>query len=198
MAIGYLFSGLGTNNISYTGIKWTYLIYTLVALSIPAIVYFSLRWDPNVKSASGVWIYFMTLPVGVVAGWIYLKKKKIIHFILSVALSFILTNVLFFSNAYPEVYSINPVASSIEKIKHKEKIVYYKMMNSAYVFNMQRIIPVIYTQDSLTNYLIKNPDAAVISRRGYEAEILSCGDLRMIFEQKDTFEKPITVIYELR
>lgn len=198
MAIGYLFSGLGTNNISSAGIKWTYLLYTLVALSIPAIVYFSIISDHDVKSASGVWIYFLTLPVGVVAGWIYLYKKKIIHFVFSVAFSFILTNVLFFSKAYPEVYSINPVASSIEKIKHKEKIVYYKMMNSAYVFNMQRIIPVIQTQDSLKNYLIKNPDAAVISRKEYDAEIVSSGDLKMIFEQKDIFEKPVTVIYELR
>lgn len=198
MAIGYLFSGAGTNKISFAGIKWTYIIYSLVAVSIPAIVYFSLRSDPNVKSASGVWIYFMTLPIGVIAGWIYLNKKKLVHFILSVALSFILTNVLFFTKAYPEVYSINPVNSSIGKLKHKEKIVYYKMMNSAYVFNMQRIIPVIHNQDSLARYLLKNPDAVVISRRQYETEILSSGDMKMIFEQKDTFENPVTAIYELR
>jgi hypothetical protein len=72
------------------------------------------------------------------------------------------------------------------------------MMNSAYVFNLQRLIPAIQSQDSLSVYMKAHPDARVISRKQYESEIQAAGDMISVFEQKDTFENPITVIYELR
>lgn len=120
------------------------------------------------------------------------------EFILSMAVSFMLSNILFFGKAYPAVYGINPVVSSIPILQKKSDLVYYKMMNSAYVFNMERIIPAIYSQDSLKAYLKAHPDAAVISRKQFDEEIRSATDLVPVFEQKDTFENPTTIIYELR
>jgi hypothetical protein len=70
------------------------------------------------------------------------------------------------------------------------------MINSAYIFNLQRLIPAIHSQDSLSNYLKKHPDALVISRKQFETEIQVAGDMVPVFEQKDTFENPITVIYK--
>lgn len=67
-----------------------------------------------------------------------------------------------------------------------------------YFFNLQRLIPAIQRQDSLSVYLKAHPDAIVISRKQYEMEIQAAGDMMSVFEQKDTFENPSTVIYELR
>ena len=104
---------------------------------------------------------------------------------------------MFFAKAYPRVYGINPIVSSIAIVQNKPDLVYYKMMNSAYIFNMQRLVPAIYTQDSLKMYLKTHPEAAVISRKQFDEEIRSVTDLVPVFEQKDIFENPTTVIYKL-
>lgn len=196
--IAYLLSKTEEMQISIHKIKWAYAIYSLIAFAIPAAVYFGLKADSNVQSAAYVWIYFLPVPIGAVLGWYFIRKKAINSFIISMALSFILSNILFFSKAYPEVYTINPVAGSLSIIKDKPELVYYKMMNSAYIFNMQRLVPAIMTRDSLAIYLRENPDAYVISRKQYQEEIQSAADMIPVFEQQDTFEKPVTMIYKLR
>jgi hypothetical protein len=177
-------------------VKWAFGLYTIIAFALPAAVYFGLQADKNVQDAAGVWIWFIPIPIGAMMGWYFIRKNEISKFILSIALSFILSNFLFFAKAYPGVYGINPVAGSLELLKNKPDLVYYKMMNSAYIFNMQRLVPAIQTQDSLSLYLKAHPDAMVISRKEFETEIQAAGKLNLVFEQKDTFESPITVIYK--
>ncbi|MFA6944895.1 MAG: glycosyltransferase family 39 protein, partial [Pedobacter sp.] len=196
--IAFLLSELEEMKVSLKRLRWAYLFYTILAFAIPAAVYFGLKADKNVQSAAVVWICFVPVPLGAALGWYYIRRKEINSFIISTALSFILSNFLFFAKAYPEVYGVNPVAGSIELVKDKPELVYYKMMNPAYIFNMQRLVPAIQSQDSLALYLELHPDATVISRKQFEQEIQVAGDMIPIFEQKDTFENPTTVIYELR
>jgi 4-amino-4-deoxy-L-arabinose transferase-like glycosyltransferase len=196
--IAYLLSSVEGIHVSLNKVKWAFVFYSIIAITIPIAVYLGLKADQNVQNAAGVWICFIPLPAGAIFAWYFFRKGDINKFILSIGLSFILSNFLFFAKAYPEVYGINPVAVSIEMIKNKPNLVYYKMMNSAYVFNMQRLIPAIQSQDSLSVYLKFHPDAVVLSRKQYETEILAAGDMISVFEQKDTFENPSTVIYELR
>lgn len=194
--LAYLLSELDGQNFSLKKAKWAFGFYTIIAFALPAAVYFALKADQNVQKAAGVWIWFIPISIGAAMGWYFIRKNEISKFILSIALSFIVSNFLFFAKAYPGVYSINPVACSLELLKNKPDLVYYKMMNSAYVFNMQRLVPAIQTQDSLSTYLKAHPDAMVISRKVFETEIQAAGKLNLVFEQKDTFENPVTVIYK--
>lgn len=178
--------------------KWAYFIYTIFAFAIPTAVYFGLSADINVQDAAKVWVYFIPLPLGAILGWYFIKKGDINRLITFTAFSFILTNFLFFAKAYPEVYGKNPVSGSIEIVKNKPELVYYKMMNPAYVFNLERIIPAINTPDSLASYMKENPHAAVISRSEFASEITTIKDMSLVFEGRDIFENPTTVIYELR
>ena len=196
--IAYLLSTIEVLDVSLSKVKKAFVFYLIIAFSIPAAVYFGLKADMNVQTSAGVWVYFIPVPAGAIIAWYFISKGEINRFILSIGLSFMISNFLFFAKAYPEVYGINPVASSIKMIKDKPDLVYYKMMNSAYVFNMQRLIPAIQSKDSLSGYLKYHPDAVVISRKQYEPEIKAAGDIVLVFEQKDTFENPTTVIYELR
>ena len=194
--IGYLLSELQGLNVSLNKVKWAYGFYTILAFIIPAVVYFGLKTDNNVQDAAGVWIWFIPIPAGSLIGWYFIRKNEISKFIFSMTLSFILSNFLFFAKAYPQVYGINPVAGSLELLRNQPDLVYYKMMNPAYLFNMQRLVPAIQSQDSLSLYLKAHPNAKVISRKQFEKEIQAAGDMVSVFEQKDTFENPITVIYE--
>jgi 4-amino-4-deoxy-L-arabinose transferase-like glycosyltransferase len=196
--IAYLLSSTERIHVSLNKVKWAFIVYSIIAFTIPFAVYSGLKADQNVQNASGVWVCFIPIPLGAILAWYFFRKGEINRFILGIGFSFILSNLLFFAKAYPEVYGINPVAGSIELIKEKSEVVYYKMMNSAYVFNTQRLIPAIQSQDSLSLYLKSHPDARVISRKQYESEIQAAGDMISVFEQKDTFENPTSVIYELR
>ncbi len=195
--IGYLLSELQEKHFELNKLKWAYGVYTLIAFLIPASVYFGLKADINVQEAASVWIWFIPVPLGAIIGWYFIRKNEIGKLLFSMILSFILSNFLFFSKAYPRVYGINPVAASLELLENKPNPVYYKMMNPAYIFNMQRLIPAIQSQDSLSVYLKEHPDATVISRKQFEGEIQAAGKMIPVFEQKDTFENPVTVIYSL-
>jgi hypothetical protein len=182
--------------LSFKKLKWAIVFYTIVAFAIPAAIFFGLKADKNLHDTAGVWMWFIPIPIGVLIGWYFIRKNEVSNFIISISLSFILSNFLFFAKAYPRVYGINPVVASQELLTNKPNLVYYKMINSAYIFNLQRLIPAIHNQDSLSNYLKKHPDALVISRKQFETEIQVAGDMVPVFEQKDTFENPITVIYK--
>ena len=196
--IAYFLSKLEVLDLDLNKFKWAFGFYSIIAFAIPIAVYLGLKADLQVQSATGVWVYFIPVPLGAIMAWYFFRKGEIKRFLLSIGLSFILSNILFFAKAYPEVYGINPVAGSLELIKDKPDLVYYKMMNSAYIFNLKRLIPAIQSQDSLSVYIKAHPDAVVISRKQFEPEIQAAGDLIPVFEQKDTFENPATVIYELR
>ena len=194
--IGFLLARINETNVSLKKVKWAYVVYTIIAFALPAAVYFGLKADKNVNQLAGVWIWFIPIPLGAMLGWYFIRKRQVDKFILSMSVSFILSNFFFFAKAYPTVYGVNPISSSVSMLENKSDLVYYKMMNPAYIFNMQRLVPAIYTQDSLSLYLKAHPDAMVISRKEYEAEIQAAGKLSLIFEQKDTFENPTTVIYK--
>jgi len=193
--IGFFLSEPDGLNLSFKKLKWAFVFYTIIAFAIPVAVYFGLMADKNLQDTAGVWIWFIPIPTGVLIGWYFIRKNEISKFIISISLSFILSNVLFFAKAYPGVYGINPVAGSLELLKNKPELVYYKMMNSAYIFNLERLVPAIHSQDSLSLFLKNHPGALVISRKEFENEIRAAGKMTSIFEQKDIFENPVTVIY---
>jgi len=194
--IGFFLSELQGMNVSLKKVKWAYGFYTILAFLIPAVVYFGLKTDLTVHKASSVWIWFIPVPIGAVIGWYFIRRNEISKFIFSMTLFFILSNFLFFEKAYPRVYGINPVEGSLNMLRNQHDLVYYKMMNPAYIFNLQRLVPAIQSQVSLSLYLKEHPDAKVISRKQFQKEIQAAGDMVLVFEQKDTFESPITVIYE--
>lgn len=193
--IGFWLSESDGLNTSFKKLKWAYGFYTIIAFAIPLAIYLVLKADKNLTDTAGVWIWFMPIPAGVLIGWYFIRQKEISKFIISISLSFILTNFLFFAKAYPRVYASNPVVGSLKLLENKPDLVYYKMMNSAYIFNLERLVPAIHNQDSLTLFLKKYPDALVISRKEFENEIQAAGKMLQIFEQKDNFENPVTVIY---
>ncbi|WP_207427141.1 glycosyltransferase family 39 protein [Pedobacter sp. SYSU D00535] len=170
--------------------------YTFLALAIPAGVFIAFRLDPKMEAFAYLALYFLLLPAGALLGWRFLKSAQYNNFIYAVSLSFVVTNILFFAFAYPAVYSKNPVSASFEALQKQEELVYYKMMNPAYVFNLKRVIPGFHTVEELKSYVDEHPHALIISREKYQAEIDSAFKVKVVFEQQDTFEKPVTVILQ--
>ena len=195
--LGSFLSGLREQKLNDRWLRMAFAAYSLIAVSIPAGIYFVFRADQDMRQYTYLALFFTALPIGAALGWLFLLKRKSVLFIASIAGSFLLTNVLFFAKAYPAVYAENPVSASLGFVNRQSKLVGYKLMNPAFVFNLQRIIPGFESPGDLKKYLETNPDALIISRKKYQPEVDSLG-LQVVFEQRDTFEKPVTVIYRKR
>ena len=194
--LGYYLDRLMSTRGQERGVRNGYIFYTIVAVAIPVGVYFGLKADKSMFSYSYLWIYFVVLPIGALIGWYFIIKRNWNSLIRVTIASFILTNILFFAKAYPEVYKKNPVNSSLHLLENRPHLVYYGIMNPAYIFNLRRVIPSAGSMEELKVFLQKHPGAAVISRKSYKEEIESQTGLKPIFEQKDTFENPTTIIFE--
>ncbi|HYK76921.1 MAG TPA: glycosyltransferase family 39 protein [Daejeonella sp.] len=186
---------ISRKTISVKGIGWSYFLYSIFAVAIPLAVYFGLKADADLKTYRYLWIFFLALPLGLLPGWYFLVKKRFNYLLATMILSFFISNFFFFWKAYPAVYSANPVSVSLPLVQKKEHLVYYKMLNPAYIFTLQQTIPRIGDLTELKNYVRQNPDAVIISRKEFMEEILSTGDFKLIFEQRNTLETPVTVIF---
>lgn len=177
-------------------VRYSYLFYTVIACLIPAGVYFGLRADGFMSRYSGLWVLFSALPLGALAGWFLIARNNRDALVWVTACSFILTNVLFLVKAYPAVYENNPVSSSVRILRDRPHLVAYRILNPAFIFNLRRTIPYADSVSELKEFLSKHPGAAVISRKSYQEEIGSATGLKPVFEQRDTFESPTTIIME--
>ena len=195
--IGYYLDRLmNADGADNRGVRYSYIFYTIVAIAIPMGVYFGLRADKSMFSYSYLWVCFGALPIGAVSGWYFIIRRNWKAMIKVTLASFILTNIVFFVKAYPEFYQRNPVNSSFHLLENRPHMIYYGIINPAYIFNLQRVIPSANSIEELKKYLQEHPGAAVISRKSYQEEIESQTGLKPVFEQKDTFENPTTIIFE--
>ncbi len=177
-------------------VRYGYLFYTIVACAIPAGVYFGLTSDQSMNQYSSLWVWFTALPAGALTGWYLIFKNERLAMVWVTAASFMVTNMLFFLFAYPAVYEKNPVNSSLDLLKSRPHLVSYRILNPAYIFNLRRTVPYVNSVSELKQFLDRHPGAAVISRKSYQAEIEAQTGLQPVFEQKDTFENPTTIIWE--
>ncbi|WP_207422426.1 ArnT family glycosyltransferase [Desertivirga brevis] len=174
------------------------IVYTLIAFAIPAGVYIALRNDQNYSQFSSLAVYFLPLPIGAGVAWIgYVRSNSQIS-LAALSVSFILTNILFFTIAYPFVYSLNPVNVSLGRLEGEREVVYYKKLNPAYIFQLKRMIPGIDSPESLRNYMEAHPRALIVSRLEFAEEIQSAVAADTIFQSRDTFESPVTAIFQVK
>lgn len=176
-------------------IAYSLVFYSVLAVGIPAGVYFGFQADAEMAGYRSLWLCFIALPLGMFFCWYFYRRNQFGRMIGSMAVSFIITNAFFFGFAYPKVYSQNPVRVTLDQLKGKE-LVYYKLMNPAYIFNLQRVVPKLNDTSELKQYMVRHPKAILISRKEFLPEILSAGDFVKTFEQRNTLEKTVTVILE--
>ena len=183
-------------SLGFPYLKLSYGVYTFIALAIPIGIYMTFNSDENLRSFSYLALYFLFLPIGALCGWYLLSKRKNLYLIYTVAISFIITNVLFFVSAYPAAYAGNPVVSSLGILKDRPCVAYYRRVNPAYVFHLRRIIPPINDPTELQAFVKSNPRCYIISRKKYANELEKIVGLKLLFEGQDTFEGSTTVIYQ--
>lgn len=170
-------------------------VYLLIMLVVPAAVYTTLRRDISFSDLAPLSGYFFILPVGAALALRYLSKERVkaaLHVYVSSSIIFLL---VFFYVIVPEVDKKNPVLLSQSVLKEPKPVAYYKDINPAYVFLFRQEIPMLDSPEALTAFMKQHDSFYLISRKKHWPELESAG-LKVLFEGRDLFEKPVTIVME--
>lgn len=193
---GYYVSRLSQENLRKTWVPLSLGLLLLVSLALPIAAWFGIAKDTQVGEFKWVAYSLLPLPVGVLIAFVYFFRRKTDHMAYALSFAFMITGLLVFTHAYPSLYSKNPVSSSLPQMDSSRRLLYYKLGNSAFVFNTQKIIPRASSEAELSKLLREYPDAYIITRKRYMDELEGIGPWRTVSECRDTFEKPVTIVLE--
>jgi 4-amino-4-deoxy-L-arabinose transferase-like glycosyltransferase len=175
------------------------LVYFIIALTIPFAVWFALQAENNLKDLSSLAVYFVLLPLGAGAALVYLWKKDLDTALYIYTLTAVVFLMIFFYGAFPEIDERNPVTQSVAHFnQHTEiPVVGYKDFNPAYIFYFQKPVNKIETPAALHDYANAHDKFYIVTQKRYIAE-LAGENFQVVYEGKDLFERPVTVLLKNR
>jgi hypothetical protein len=162
------------------------LIYAIIAVALPFVIWFVLLADKSISHLSGLAIYFVVFPIGALVALFFLWRSKLMNAFYSYAATHLAFLVIFFFFIFPKVDQQNPVYKSIDLVKNSTSpVYYYHDVNPAYIMALGKIIPPLDVND--------RSSMLVISQKKYLKALESLG-FKKVFECQDLFEKPVTIV----
>ncbi|MBT1695880.1 glycosyltransferase family 39 protein [Fulvivirgaceae bacterium PWU4] len=170
-------------------------LYVVLMLIIPIAVYVALDQEAAMRSLKYLSVAFIVLPAGALAALYFYLTAKQHHSLYSMAASWMITGLFFFYWCYPQVDKQNPVTQSLHHFSSGNRtIAYYGAFNPAYVFAFRGPFEKLSTAENVADYFQRNPSGLLITYKKYVEELQQVTQMRIVFQQKDLFEKQETVI----
>ncbi|MCH6236019.1 ArnT family glycosyltransferase [Cognataquiflexum rubidum] len=170
----------------------------LICLAIPLAAFFALKDQAMLNKYAYLAFFFLPLPIGaLVAIFFWYKKNKNAAFY-SISGGWGLTIIFAFSITLPTIFTENPVEKSQHIWKRYDTVVAYKQFNPAFVWSLQKVIPVYHDLTSLKNVLInKESKVLILSRTEYKEELLQLDQANVMVEHQDLFESSSTLLLSI-
>lgn len=167
-----------------------------LGLAIPGMVYFALK-EEGLEALTYMSAGFLVIPFGIALGYYYVTKRQPERMIYCWSASWILASLFFFFIAYPAVDKNNPVNRSLSILQNEQyathRLVGYKVFNPAYVFTLRKAVYVIHSSGELAE-LAAREKIIVLTRAKYLEELSGNPTLHKLCENKDLFERNVTVV----
>jgi 4-amino-4-deoxy-L-arabinose transferase-like glycosyltransferase len=172
------------------------ILTVIVCVALPVAAWLALRQDVLLREAAPVAACLLPCVAGGVAGFLFLLRWKVLAAFHCYAVGFMAAALLLFCVGLPVVTDYNPVARSLPLLRTASTpIVIYQIAQPAYLFHLQRTLPVLHTPEELSAFRQAHGPCRVLSR-AKNAEELAHLHLREIFRGQDLFEIPLTVVLE--
>lgn len=172
---------------------YPFIILLVINIGLPAGAYFALKNEVNTKGLELLGLTLSVLSMAAIMAFYLMLKKKFRKAVLWVFALYTLFNLVLLNFLYPKVYQQNPLTRTIDTVKKYDKVVGYQIFHPSYTYYLPERVPVFTSIDSLHSYLEIN-DAAVISRKNFNADLESIG-LKQLASEHDLFESSTTVVY---
>jgi len=169
-------------------------IYTLLAVAIPIVLFLFLKEDKYFSHLSTQSWWFLFISAGAVAGLFMYLTGRISQGLITIAVSWMITTMVFFHHVFPQFDRENPVAKSLPYLDQDQEIRGYKLFNASFVFYLKKHIPRLTTKEDLNDFVKENPGGQIITRTRYEDDYSQVNGLEEVTRHKDIFEIPTTII----
>ncbi len=173
-----------------------YLVYTLILMAIPLGMYLAFHYFTYLTSSKNIAWGFLILPLGGLTGLIWVLENRIRWAHYGLMGSFIFANFYLFYAGYPAVFDRNPVTTSIKMMDQGVPVVYYKRVNQAFIFHLQRKVPIAHSPKELRTWLADKPRAYILSRKKFWKEFREKRRMKIVYKGADTFEQSVTLLVE--
>ncbi|MGC9080534.1 ArnT family glycosyltransferase [Sulfurihydrogenibium sp.] len=170
---------------------YSLIFYTILTLSLPFILYFSLKNDKNLYLVADYSWFFFILTVGAFLALIMYKDTSKV--ILSLFISSVVMSLTFFYVIMPKVDKESSVKVILPYIDKDLPIGYYKRYNPAFSFYLKKRIIPLNTPEEVKNF-IKQGKVNILTREEYLEELKDIKELKVIVKKKDLFENPTSVL----
>jgi 4-amino-4-deoxy-L-arabinose transferase-like glycosyltransferase len=171
------------------------IIYAIILIAFPFGIYFGLQADKSLSALNTLGFYFIPLAA---LGLFILRQtylRKNIEQVLWLNVStWCVTTVLFFHLIFPQVDAENPVRKTLPQMDTTRTIIAFKRLNPAFVFALQREIPMLDNVEDLKRLIEASAQGYVISRTEFQEELESIPGLVFQVKARDTFENPTTLV----
>lgn len=193
--IAYFFHHIQTtDNLKRFRVTINAVLYFIVAMLMPVVVWFALQAESSLQDLRSLAFYFMLFPIGAAIALLYIIRKNIRAAVYAYSFTSILFLLTFFYILFPKIDAHNPVSQSIPLIEDRTlPIVAYRDFNPAFVFAFQHPVKKFETDETLLAFEKFNKHFYVITQKKYLPELSAYG-FTILFEGKDLFEQPITVV----
>jgi 4-amino-4-deoxy-L-arabinose transferase-like glycosyltransferase len=175
------------------GLKIGFWSFMIIALGIWVAVFLLVPNVEGIEFLGHLHWYFLVIPVASIAalGLYYLKKTKLALF--AMMAGFIVAHQIFFYFVFPSVDRENPVRQTAHIVLNAPHVVYYKRMNQAYPFLLNKKIPAMRSAESIHEEILKEPGTVIITRPKYLVDLEEL-QLVELTRKPDLFDNTTTVL----
>lgn len=177
-------------------VKTLLLLNLGLSLLIPVVAFIGTKKVEEISFLSYQSLIFLIIPIGAaIALLVWLKHKNQEKMVVVLSGSWVIASLLVFLWIFPLISKQDPVQQSIPILNTSNPVAYYRRFNSAFPFYLKKPLKKLTTTDEIAEFFAEHPEGYLISAKIYESE-LSGIPLKKIFQKKDLFESPVTVIYK--
>lgn len=192
--LGYYLSKLDKYWFEKPGNRIGLIVYAVLLIGFPVGIYFGIAQDKSIGHLTHLSYYFIPIALVGIGLMVFVKKKSMSRILLSLMSGWLITTLFFFHLIYPEIDQESPVRKTLPTMNTEVKIIAYKRLNAAFVFELQREIKRYDTLKNIANDINNSPGGYVISRTEYREELEGIPGLVYHTEARDTFENPTTLV----
>lgn len=191
LLLGYYWDAFVRSGKTGVGVVGAAYFAILAAVALCIGLWKGIELEPALATLKNIWVCALILVAGSTAALILLYRGLRQHAFVSYALASISFVAVFFVYMFPRIDALNPVNQSLPLVQHNP-VAYYRAVNPAFVFALQRPIPKLENPEELTVFL-SQPDHRVITTQKSLKQIDTLS-YTILFRQKDLFERSTTVI----
>lgn len=193
--IGVYVSQIKSSWLDKLGNRIGIIAYAILLIGFPVGIYFGLKGDKTIAHLTDLSYYFTVLSIAGILILFYAFSKRNIEAVLRINITaWIVVIILFFYLIFPKVDAENPVRKLVPQMDTSAKVVSFKRLNAAFVFELEREITRYNELADIQKVMLQYEKGYIISRTEYKEELEEIPGVKYVSEARDLFENPTSLL----